>query len=274
MAPGAFALLHAVIACRYVEPWHVRTVNACRAREINFPTHSSLPDTSTSTAGSNNRVLCIASSLIMVDSGADAASGPYGPGNPPPPPSGPPPSTKERKRSRGNDTYLSPPQDSLPAKGPGRAFLHRKLNSRQRKHFRDQQAELVEQQDRGRSCSPPPREPQTSQERYRERSDMRRDNGREQPDSGWTTRKSRRKSLRDARRITPDQIMEQTPGRLSLPRAYGESDFYQDERAVLRSTKRTDWPDGRSSRPRSDAGKHVTGTRGPTSERSGGKNAP
>jgi hypothetical protein len=173
----------------------------------------------------------------------NAACGLYGPDNPPPPPPGLPPSRQERKQEpkqdNGKGAESFPPQDFLSAKGPGRAFLHRKLNSRQRKHFLNQQVDPVMPQGRGRSSSPPRRESQNSREGYRERSPVRIYGHRSQVDNET----SRRGPLRDARHITPDQIMDNTRGRLSPIRAPGEADFYQTDRADWRFKKLTDGPD-------------------------------
>jgi hypothetical protein len=180
----------------------------------------------------------------MVDFGR---KGPYGPYNPPPPPPGAPPGNQERKQDRkqvhDKGTESSPAQDGPSPKGPGRAFLHRKLNSRQRKHFRNQQAASAMPQVRGRSRSPPRDDSQNNRQGYHERSPVpNHDHG-----GSFDNEISRRGPLRNARQITPDHIMDDTRGRLSPIEASGNVDFYQADREDLRSTRRTDWPDDPSN---------------------------
>jgi hypothetical protein len=79
----------------------------------------------------------------------DAAQGPYGSDNPPPPPLGKP----NNKRDHPHDGPLAE-QGSTSKKGPGRAYLHRKLNSRQRKNRKEHKAASNSAQDLRRSRSP------------------------------------------------------------------------------------------------------------------------
>jgi hypothetical protein len=192
-----------------------------------------------------------------------AAQGPYGPNNPPPSPKGPLPGKAGGKRSRGESDKFPPPpltQDSALAESPGHAFLHRKLNSRQRKKFREAQGELHEGRRRERSRSPVPRERQRSQFNYRERSTVRHEDERAGPDSKLpprSARKTHRMILQDARQYTPDQIFDETYGRLSPPTASQGQSQYQRDQTDLQWTKRTDWPDEMSNPSRRGPGKHI-----------------
>ncbi|KAH4130041.1 hypothetical protein HBI24_063080 [Parastagonospora nodorum] len=168
-----------------------------------------------------------------------APQGPYGPNNPPPPPMGPPPGKSGHARGRGDRGEPPHPQDSQTSSGPGRAFLNRKLNSRQRRKFFEAQEKSGEGRGRGRSRSPIPRRDQESQASYRERSPIRSESDRGQFVSRSPPGSGRRKSrLRDARQYTPDQIVDETYGRLSPP---GNQSRYTSDQTDRQRTNRI-WP--------------------------------
>jgi hypothetical protein len=170
-----------------------------------------------------------------------AAQGPYGPDNPPPPPPGRP----DNKQNQQDSGVFSPPEkNSLPTKGPGRAYLHRKLNSRQRKKRKEDLAASLEAQDRHRSRSPTRGSQGSSTFRQREPSPAR------QPD-GWerASRSSNRQSLQDARQFTPDQVMDETYGRLSSTVEVGIAHQRPTTQIGHRSARRMDWPDDPSNLP-------------------------
>lgn len=128
-----------------------------------------------------------------------AKQGPYDENNPAPPPPGPPPSTAGRGEHSDNRPYATP---------------YSKLNSRQRKKFRDQAARNEQQ---GHHVGEMPaknihRSSETG--RVGETFDGE-DERAEIDDDRPGTRVRHRRSLRDARKYTPDQIMDETPGRLS-----------------------------------------------------------
>jgi hypothetical protein len=166
-----------------------------------------------------------------------AAQGPYGPDNAPPPP----PGRSDSKQSHtGNGAPSPPANNSLPAKGPGRAYLHRKLNSRQRKKRKQEgeQATPNLARDRGRSRSPTRESQGSSTFRQREQSPIRQtDNWERAP------RQSKRQSLREARQFTPDQIMDETYGRLSPTVNLGNVRQEPNDHMQRRSARRMDWPD-------------------------------
>jgi hypothetical protein len=168
-----------------------------------------------------------------------APQGPYGPNNPPPPPMGPPPRKSGRTRGRSDRGEPPHPQDSQASNSPGRSFLNRKLNSRQRKKFYEAQEKAGEGRGRGRSRSPTIRRDQNREASYRERSPMRSESDRGQFVSSSPPGSGHRKSrLRDARQYTPDQIVDETYGRLSPP---GNQSRYTSAQTDLRRTNRT-WP--------------------------------
>ncbi|KAL5117535.1 hypothetical protein ACEQ8H_004565 [Pleosporales sp. CAS-2024a] len=177
--------------------------------------------------------------------------GPYGPDNPPPPPAESPPDKRIRKRGhKDGDKDRLPPsstqEDAGEATRVPHSFLYKKLNSRQRKKFLQSQQKAFKERDRERSRSPTASRRRGSQSTYRDRSALRHDhdgNKFGRPGSGGS-----RLNLQDARQRTPDQIMDETAGRLS-PAGLDDGERYDaGNQPDLRWTKRTDWPD---SRPRS-----------------------
>jgi hypothetical protein len=164
-----------------------------------------------------------------------AAQGPYGPDNPPPPPPGRP----DNKRSQHDHGVFSPlGKKSMQAKGPGRAYLHRKLNSRQRKKRKEEIAAAREGQDHRRSRSPTRGSQGSGTFRQREPSPAR-----QEDDWERGSRSSNRQSLRDARQFTPDQIMDETYGRLSPAVDIGNVHQRPPAKMGRQSARRMDWPD-------------------------------
>jgi hypothetical protein len=163
-----------------------------------------------------------------------AAQGPYGPDNPPPPPPGKP----DKKRGHPHDQPAAG-QDSPPMKSPGRAYLHRKLgklNSRQRKKRREEQAASNPAEARHRSRSPS-RASQGS-------STLSGRSPEEQVDNQEiVARSSNRQSLRDVRQYTPDKTTDKIYERLSPREAFRNARHGSYDQVDLRFTKRTDWPD-------------------------------
>jgi hypothetical protein len=170
------------------------------------------------------------------------AQGPYGPDNPPPPP----PGRTDNKRNQHDNQVFSPPgKNSLQAKGPGRAYLHRKLNSRQRKKRKEEIAASREAQDYRRSRSPTRGSQGSSTFRQREPSPQREEDNWEK-----ASRSSNRQSLRDARQLTPDQIMDETYGRLSPTVDVGNAHQRPPAQTGRQSARRMDWPDDPPELPR------------------------
>jgi len=167
-----------------------------------------------------------------------APQGPYGPNNPPPPPMGPPPGKGGRGRGRGDRGEAPHPQDSQGSTGPSRAFINRKLNSRQRKKFFEAQEKAGEDRGRRRSRSPTPARGDDSQGSYRERSPIRPESNRGQYGRSPPGSERRKSRLRDARQYTPDQIVDETYGRLSPP---GTQSRYTREESDREQTDRG-WP--------------------------------
>lgn len=173
------------------------------------------------------------------------AQGPYGPDNPPPPPPGRAPGDAERERGRGVDKSRPPTENSRPPKGNGRAYNHRKLNSRQRKQHRKpdvNQAKQDERTQRARSRSPAMRERDNSQSTYRERSPVPRIGELYEGEAGQGSRVQRRETLRGARQITPDQILDEARERLSPGGVAGGGFYGRNEKPQRQNTERI-WPD-------------------------------
>jgi hypothetical protein len=177
------------------------------------------------------------------------AQGPYGPNDPPPPPAHPAPIKTNRKRPR--DASPPPPHSPPPARFK-RPYKH--LNSRQRKHrviaLTQKEAEVDKSQDRelvpspGRKGRSPAREKrQSSRSGNRGQVSSRLDKGGGKQSQTRSSENPKRQSLRDARQITPDQIIDETYGRLSpgtwIDGRHHEP-LYKSERQSL---KRSDWPD-------------------------------
>jgi hypothetical protein len=184
--------------------------------------------------------------------------GQYGPNDPPPPPMDPAPSKADRKR--GQDVLSPPPQHSSPAKGAERPW--KMLNSRQRKKRRldNEEPAMDTSRDRDRDCSAvhqgrslDHREQQSSPKRYSEQSPMRPEREKNRPIRRRNPQQSDRQSLRDARQFTPDQIIDETYGRLSP--GMNIRDHYQNpfDKAQHQSLERTGWPDERPLSPRRDS---------------------
>ncbi|KAF2828653.1 hypothetical protein CC86DRAFT_196317 [Ophiobolus disseminans] len=181
------------------------------------------------------------------------APGPYGPGNPPPPPPGPPPRNTDRKRSRDSavDLPAPPPQSPSSAKKYEKSF--RKLNSRQKK-FRKQamdNARFNESRDRGRSRSPVRGEGRGSQVRNREEPFLNGNGtGGYQGRTSLSGSQDRRQPLKQARQFTPDQILDETYGRLS-PGMDGRDSYRQTSVDThRRPVARNEWPEDQSWSPR------------------------
>jgi hypothetical protein len=188
----------------------------------------------------------------MSQAGSSRAQGkgqrPYGPDNPPPPPVDPPPSKPDRKRGR--EVSLPSPQHSPPAKGAERPW--KMLNSRRRKKRRLDNEELA--MDASRDCDWDrstvrkglPKaygEQQSSRPRHSQRSPMRLERDENRHARRWNSQYSDRQPLREARQFTPDQIVDETYGRLSP--GMDVYDYYQKpfDEIQGQSLERTDWPD-------------------------------
>ena len=161
--------------------------------------------------------------------------GPYGPGNPPPPPPGSPPSKADRKRGRSSTA-------STPGKGPHKPY--RKLNQAQRKKLKQQQEPAENEQNGGRDRNRSPVRGESCSGQVRHRHEPLRKSGRRQP-------------LEDARQVTPDQILDETYGRLSPVMDSG--DYYRPTSSETRSRSvaRNEWPEDRSWSPHQSVGEQA-----------------
>jgi hypothetical protein len=188
-----------------------------------------------------------------------AAPGTYGPENPPPPPPGPPPGGVKSAQGRNGTANMPPPsQKSPPVAKYG--LPHEKpfelLNSRQRKaRKRDLDAARAQSENHGRSHSPVRREWEGSQFRY-PASPTAGQKGDHEHRSDMMANDTRRQPLADARQVTPDQIRDETYGRLSP--GNGSHDYYQQTRgdAHGRPAARNEGPGQQSWSPRS-VGEHA-----------------
>jgi hypothetical protein len=86
------------------------------------------------------------------------------------------------------------------------------------------------------------KERDNSQSTYRERSPVPRIDELYEGDAGQGSRVQRRETLRDARQITTDQILDETRGRLSPGGVAGGNFYGRDEKPLRQNTDRI-WPD-------------------------------
>lgn len=192
-----------------------------------------------------------------------AAPGPYGPNNPPPPPPGSPPRKADNKRGRVSAAHPMPsPQKSLQIPASVAEKPWRKLNQRQRKERKMQERKMQEREDelqaksaqgrgRSRSRSPIREDDRSIRVRSRDEPAVRRERDEYRPSrSSFGGSQDRRQPLKEARQYTPDQIMDETYGRLSP--GTGGNNHYQEALGDMhrRPVARNEWPEEQSWSPR------------------------
>jgi hypothetical protein len=156
--------------------------------------------------------------------------GPYGPSNPAPPPPGPPPRKASGPQRSDSSNVLPPPQESsLAQKAERRPGLTR--GEKKRLYRQRQKVKQGAGRERSRIPSPDRTENRNSEAAYRERSPMSRGNTRAQP-------------LREARQYTPNQIIDETYGRLSRGTEFGNG---RQEQSASRSSWASSYGPGESN---------------------------
>ncbi|KAH7088015.1 hypothetical protein FB567DRAFT_329808 [Paraphoma chrysanthemicola] len=160
-----------------------------------------------------------------------AATGPYGPGNAPPPPMDPPPSKVGRKRFRDerveassastapHESYSKQISDTPRRKVSSNQRRKLRLNQ-EREKLRKERAALEHTKNNWRSRSPSRDEFQGANERHRAYWSDSRDDDQDGAQKGrWNPQYEDRQHLQDARQFTPNQVVDETPGRLSPGKA-------------------------------------------------------
>ncbi|KAH7400532.1 hypothetical protein DE146DRAFT_465513 [Phaeosphaeria sp. MPI-PUGE-AT-0046c] len=139
-----------------------------------------------------------------------AEEGPYDENNPAPPPPGSPPASTDV-------AYSQIASDGEQSKSRQYATPYRRLNSRKRRNLREygdratrDEPRAIHASGRDTKNSHPGSEKNRNGNRL-----LQQDKRRERSKDGRTTHGRRRRSLKDARKYTPDQIMDETAGRLS-----------------------------------------------------------
>jgi hypothetical protein len=179
------------------------------------------------------------------------ADGSYGPNNPPPPPALPAPNKTNRKRANGASS--PPTHASRLTATTERPF--KVLNSRQRKFRRlalaaQKEAEVDKSRDHDsvhsparKSRSPAREHQQGSRPKPSEPVSAALDKDGHGKRQTRSSGRPKRQSLRDARQITPDQIMDETYGRLSPGTWTHDGPYEALDQTERQTLERNDWPD-------------------------------
>lgn len=171
--------------------------------------------------------MCVSVSMAGTSKHRAARQRPYDENNPPPPPPGPPPGSADRFVDDA-DSPSAPEGDQ--AQDGIYNTPYRRFSSRRRRNLRLYGSQIArdEQQDHRASGEAAGKMHRNEDKSRAEKTSEQQQESNKHLADGRTSRHRRRRSLRDARKYTPDQIIDETPGRLSpsMPIAGNAEDWH------------------------------------------------